>query len=80
MVAEPSFVSWFIATALIVMTILSLTNRKEGLTATAVTLSSGANAAGVACTFLQAIYGGFFSGGCVALLAAALVAFFHFTS
>jgi uncharacterized membrane protein YfcA len=28
---------------------------------------------------LGEIYGGFFSGGCVALLTAAFVAFFHFT-
>jgi uncharacterized membrane protein YfcA len=68
-----------IASALIVVTIFSLTNRKAGLTAGAVTPSSGAKAAGIACTFLLGIYGGFFSGGYVALLTAAFVAFFHFT-
>jgi uncharacterized protein len=68
-----------IAAALIVVTIFSLTNRKAGLTTAAVTPSSGAKAAGVACTFLLGVYGGFFSGGYVALLTAAFVAFFHFT-
>jgi uncharacterized protein len=34
---------------------------------------------GLACTFLLGIYGGFFSGGYVALLMATFVAFFHFT-
>jgi uncharacterized membrane protein YfcA len=65
-----------IAVALIVVTIFSLTNRKAGLTATAVTPSSGEKAAGIACTFLLGIYGGFFSGGYVALLTTAFVAFF----
>jgi uncharacterized protein len=68
-----------IASALIVVTIFSLTNRKAGLTAVTVTPSSGAKAAGVVSTFLLGIYGGFFSGGYVALLTAAFVAFFHFT-
>jgi uncharacterized membrane protein YfcA len=68
-----------IAAALIVVTIFSLTDRKAGLTAAAVAPSSGAKAAGVASTFLLGIYGGFFSGGYVALLTTAFVAFFHFT-
>jgi uncharacterized membrane protein YfcA len=69
-----------IAAALIVVTIFSLTNRKAGLTSAAANApSSGAKASGVACTFLLGIYGGFFSGGYVALLASAFVAFFHFT-
>jgi uncharacterized membrane protein YfcA len=68
-----------IAAALIVVTIFSLTNRKAGLTPTVVTPSFSAKAAGVACTFLLGVYGGFFSGGYVALLTAAFVAFFHFT-
>jgi uncharacterized protein len=46
-----------IATALIMVTIFSLTNRKAGLTAAAVTPSFRAKAVGVACTFLLAIYG-----------------------
>jgi uncharacterized protein len=68
-----------IAAALVVVTIFSLTNRKAGLSAAAVTPSSGAKTVGLACTFLLGIYGGFFSGGYVALLTATFVAFFHFT-
>ena len=79
LVVPSKTMSLVIAAALIVVTIFSLTNHGAGLTAATVNPSSGAKAAGIACTFLLGIYGGFFSGGYVALLTSAFVAFFHFT-
>jgi hypothetical protein len=55
------------ATAMIVVAIFSLANRKAGLVAPVVGPNRSAEAAGLASTFVFGIYSGFFSGGCGAL-------------
>ena len=68
-----------IAAAMIVVAVFSLVNRSAGLVEAAHPPSPGLEAAGYIATFLLGVYGGFFSGGYVALLTAAYVAFFRLT-
>ena len=68
-----------IATAMIVVAVFILVERNRGLTASPDLPSRTLATAGHVATFLLGIYGGFFSGGYVALLTAAYVAFFRMT-
>jgi uncharacterized membrane protein YfcA len=68
-----------IATATLGVAAFFVTNRGAGLAATRAGPLPGAEAVGLASTFLLGIYGGFFSGGYVALLTAALIACFQLT-
>jgi uncharacterized protein len=68
-----------IASAMIVVAVFSLAKGNAGVLPVAVKPSGISEAAGYGLTFILGIYGGFFSGGYVALLTAALVAFFGIT-
>jgi uncharacterized membrane protein YfcA len=68
-----------IATAMILIVVFSLFKRNAGLSASSDPPSGALEAAGYAATFLLGVYGGFFSGGYVALLTAAYIAFFGMT-
>jgi uncharacterized protein len=78
LVVPPNAMPLVIAAAMIIVAMFPLTNRKAGLTSPVIP-SRSAEWAGLACTFLLGIYGGFFSGGYVAMLTAAFVAFFRLT-
>jgi uncharacterized membrane protein YfcA len=68
-----------IATAMIVVAVFLLVQRNRGLSAPSDLPSRNFEAAGYVATFILGIYGGFFSGGYVALLTTAYVAFFGMT-
>ncbi len=68
-----------IATAMICVAVFTLVNRDAGLSALSEPPSRTLKIAGYCATFILGIYGGFFSGGYVALLTAAYVAFFRMT-
>jgi len=68
-----------IATAMIVVAVFSLLQPNAGVSAPAQKASRSLEVAGYLATFLLGVYGGFFSGGYVALLTAAYVAFFRMT-
>ena len=68
-----------IATAMIVVAVFILAQRKSGMSDLLVRPSPSLDTAGYVATFILGIYGGFFSGGYVALLTAAYVSFFRMT-
>jgi uncharacterized membrane protein YfcA len=68
-----------IATAMIFVAVFSALNSAAGLMETTKSPSWPLEAAGYLATFLLGVYGGFFSGGYVALLTAACVALFRMT-
>jgi uncharacterized protein len=68
-----------VAVAMIVVAVFSLTNRTEGLGRTDIGPSAASEVIGYTLAFLLGIYGGFFSGGYVALLTAAFVGCFKIT-
>jgi uncharacterized membrane protein YfcA len=68
-----------ISTAMIAVVVFSMVKRNAGLTAPSEPPSRTLEAAGYVATFILGIYGGFFSGGYVALLTAAYVVFFRMT-
>jgi uncharacterized protein len=68
-----------IALAMIGVGTFSLFNKDLGTQVRQIEVSSGATAVGYAATFALAVYGGFFSGGYVTMLTAALVVFFRVT-
>lgn len=65
--------------AMIVVTVFSLANRDAGLPESAGRTSRTSIGLGYVTTSLLGIYGGFFSGGYVALLTSAYIAFFRMT-
>ncbi len=68
-----------VSVAMVVVAVFSLTKSNAGLLAIADNPSTASELAGYVLTFVLGIYGGFFSGGYVALLTAAVVAFFGMT-
>jgi uncharacterized membrane protein YfcA len=68
-----------VAIAMIVVAVFSLIKGSAGVSPVAVKPAGISEAAGYGLTFILGVYGGFFSGGYVALLTAALVAFFGIT-
>ena len=68
-----------IATAMIVVAVFSFVKSDAGLARSSEQPSRTLEAFGYVATFILGIYGGFFSGGYVALLTAAYVAFFSMT-
>ncbi len=68
-----------IATAMIIVVVFSFVQPNAGLVQSSGQRSRSLDAAGYVATFILGIYGGFFSGGYVALLTAACVAFFGMT-
>jgi uncharacterized protein len=68
-----------VALAMIVVAVFSLIKGNAGISPVAVRPAGISEAAGYGLTFILGVYGGFFSGGYVALLTAALVAFFGIT-
>jgi uncharacterized membrane protein YfcA len=68
-----------IASAMIVVAVFSLVQPNAGVSASTEKASRRLEVAGYVATFLLGVYGGFFSGGYVALLTAAYVAFFRMT-
>ncbi|NEU82781.1 sulfite exporter TauE/SafE family protein [Nostoc sp. UIC 10630] len=68
-----------ISISMIVVTMLSITNRKAGVVPAEAIPSRIAEIVGYVVTFILGIYGGFFSGGYVTLLTAAYVMLFRMT-
>jgi uncharacterized membrane protein YfcA len=68
-----------ISISMIVVTVLSIANRKAGIVPAEAIPSRIAEIAGYVVTFILGIYGGFFSGGYVTLLTAAYVMLFRMT-
>jgi len=68
-----------VAVAMIVVAVFSLTKSNAGLLPSVDGPSPASELTGYLLTFVLGIYGGFFSGGYVALLTAAFVAFFKMT-
>ena len=68
-----------VSVAMIVVAVFSLANRNAGLSGDAEGASRTMVILGYVSTLALGIYGGFFSGGYVALLTAAYVAFFRMT-
>jgi uncharacterized protein len=68
-----------IATAMIVVAVFLVVQRNSGLSAPREFRSHSLETAGYVATFVLGVYGGFFSGGYVALLTAAFVTFFRMT-
>jgi uncharacterized membrane protein YfcA len=68
-----------IGIAMIVVVLFSVMNPHAGVTRSPDRVSRRREALGYVATFLLGVYGGFFSGGYVALLTAAYVAFFRLT-
>jgi uncharacterized protein len=68
-----------IATAMMVVAVFSLVNGDAGVSETPAGPSRPLEIAGYVATFVLGVYGGFFSGGYVALLTAAYVIFFRMT-
>ncbi len=68
-----------IATAMLSVAVFSVVRSRAGLTKAADPPSRALETAGYAATLLLGVYGGFFSGGYVALLTAAYVGFFRMT-
>lgn len=68
-----------ISISMIVVTMLSIANRKAGVVPAEGIPSRIAEIAGYVVTFILGIYGGFFSGGYVTLLTAAYVMLFRMT-
>jgi uncharacterized protein len=68
-----------IASAMLLVAAFSLTNDSAGISVPVVEPGRISEIAGYVLTFVLGIYGGFFSGGYVALLTAVLVAFFGMT-
>jgi uncharacterized protein len=65
--------------AMIVVAVFSLTNGNAGVSQVAGRCTRMSEVAGYGLTFILGVYGGFFSGGYVALLTAVLVAFLGMT-
>ena len=68
-----------VALAMIVVAVFSLVKGNAGVSPVAVTPTGISELCGYGLTFILGVYGGFFSGGYVALLTAALVTFFRMT-
>ena len=68
-----------VAVAMLVVLVFSLVNRDMGLSKAADNSSRSLEIAGYSATFALGVYGGFFSGGYVALLTVAYVFFFRMT-
>jgi uncharacterized membrane protein YfcA len=68
-----------VAAAMIVVAVFSLANRDAGVSPVVRQPSGVSHLAGYGVVFLLGIYGGFFSGGYVAMLTAAMVLFFGMT-
>jgi uncharacterized membrane protein YfcA len=68
-----------IAVAMIAVALFAVAQPDGGLAAAVKPSTRASEAAGYAATFLLGVYGGFFSGGYVAILTAAYVAFFGMT-
>ncbi len=68
-----------IAAAMILVAVFAVAQPDAGLAAAAKPPTRAAEVAGYVATLLLGVYGGFFSGGYVALLTAAYVAFFRMT-
>ncbi len=68
-----------VAVAMIVVAVFSLIKGKAGVSPVAGKPTGISEAFGFGLTFILGVYGGFFSGGYVALLTAALVTFFGMT-
>jgi uncharacterized protein len=68
-----------VAVAMIMFALFSLTNSDAGVSPAAGKPAGNSEVGGYGLTFILGVYGGFFSGGYVALLTAALVACFGMT-
>jgi uncharacterized protein len=79
LIVPPRAIPVVIASAMLLVAVFSLTKHNAGVSVIVVEPDRISDVAGYVLTFVLGIYGGFFSGGYVALLTAVFVAFFGMT-